>query len=108
MSDGEQSLAHVKQELGDKIDAVDRKVDGVGQGLRSTRSELRDLITATATSLEHHVLKQVKGVAEAAADAAVQRVVGTIWERAAYDASVLDDKLDATNRRLDEDRKSVV
>jgi hypothetical protein len=51
-------------------------------------------------------LERVKKIAadagEAAADAAVERVVGTVWERAAYDASVLSDKHRALEERLQE------
>ena len=138
MSDGQQSLAQVKEELLDRIDGVDRKVDGVeqrlldridavdrkveavdhkvdgvGRELRETRTELVNLINATATALDHHLLEQMdkkleqmdqrsRKVAEAAADAAVERVIGTVWERAAYDAAVFDDKLRATDHRLEE------
>jgi tetrahydromethanopterin S-methyltransferase subunit G len=120
MADGQQSLAQVKEELLDKIDAVDRKVDAVDRKvdavageLRSTRAELVDLVNATATGLERHMdkkleqmeermTKTVTVVAEAAADRAVNRVLGTVFERAAYDAAVFHDKVQSLERRLNE------
>jgi chromosome segregation ATPase len=130
VNDDMQSLAQVKQELGDKIEAVDRKVDqtrvrlegkieavdrrveAVDRKIDQTRSELSTLVTATATALEHRMdrkldqkLDQKLGRLEQrlvkAADDAVERVLGTVYERFSYDAGALADRLDAQQRELD-------
>ena len=62
-----------------------------------------NLINATAAGLEKHMDKKLEQmeermtktvivVAEAAADRAVNRVIGTVFERAAYDAAIFHDK----------------
>jgi hypothetical protein len=89
-----------------KVDAVDRKVDGVRvellEKIDQTREDLSTLIAATATALEHRVIKAVETTDEAAADRAVQRVVGTVHEWSRYDAAVVDDKLKSIERKLDD------
>jgi tRNA U34 5-carboxymethylaminomethyl modifying GTPase MnmE/TrmE len=112
----DRKVDQTRAQLEGKIDAVDHKVDQTRAQLEGkidlTRSELSTLVTATATALERRIDRkldeklarqcdQLEGRLVKAADHAVERVLGTVYERFRYDAGALDDRIDAQKRELD-------